>query len=158
MRAFKDAEGREWLIDLNVDNLREVSARTEVDLTQLFQDDEVTKALERTFIVADILWVLCESQRSISKKDFDKGLKGDAVDHAEKSLMEALVDFFPSRQRTLLRKAMEVPETAHEEVEKELHKAVEKLKEERVARTDSMSGQESMNTPESAESIPAASP
>jgi len=72
--------------------------------------------------------------------------------------MEALVDFFPSRQRTLLRKAMEVPETAHEEVEKELHKAVEKLKEERVARTDSMSGQESMNTPESAESIPAASP
>ena len=156
MRAFKDAEGREWLLELNVDNLREIHARTEVDLTQLFADETVASSLERTFVMADILWVLCEPQRTIDKAEFDRGLKGDAVEAAEKTLMEALIDFFPSKQREILRAAMEVPDAAQAEMQKELDKTLTRLKEKGEIR--STSGSESTSTQASSESIPVGSP
>ena len=70
--------------------------------------------------------------------------------------MEALIDFFPSKQREILRSAMEVPDAAQEEMQKELDKTLTRLKEKGEIR--STSGSESTSTQESSESIPVGSP
>ena len=115
MQTFKDAEGREWIVELNVRAIREIKARTGVNLSELMSLDfdsanSVSEALMDTMTVADMLWVVCESQRTISKEDFESAIKGDVVEAAESALMESVIEWFPKRKREVLRKLTTLPE------------------------------------------------
>lgn len=115
MQTFKDAEGREWIVELNVRAIREIKARTGVNLSELMSLDfdsanSVSEALMDTMTVSDMLWVVCESQRTISKEDFESAIKGDVVEAAESALMESVIEWFPKRKREVLRKLTTLPE------------------------------------------------
>ena len=115
MQTFKDAEGREWIVELHVRAIREIKARTGVNLSELMALDfdsanSVSEALMDTMTVADMLWVVCESQRTISKEDFESAIKGDVVEAAESALMESVIEWFPKRKREVLRKLTSLPE------------------------------------------------
>ena len=115
MQTFKDAEGREWIVELNVRAIREIKARTGVNLSELMSLDfdsanSVSEALMDTMTVADMLWVVCESLRTLSKEDFEAAIKGDVVEAAESALMESVIEWFPKRKREVLRKLTTLPE------------------------------------------------
>jgi len=119
MRTFRDTEGRDWQVTVNVRTVKEVRSALGVDLA-----DAVTVAKDGTVradlveriagdpcLLADILWVICREDakgRGVSDVGFGRALAGDVIERATEALLDELVDFFPGAKRLFLRKAVEV--------------------------------------------------
>jgi hypothetical protein len=106
MRTFKDADGREWAVEVTMRTVRSVREATDgrVDLLAVFTP-EFSQLLADPFVLAAVLYAVCRKraeEKAIDADGFADGLRGDALDAASTALLEAVADFFPSRQRELL--------------------------------------------------------
>jgi len=100
MSTFKDKQGREWTIALDVPLCRETQ-KLGVDFLNL-KVDPIAKVSMDPLLLADVLWACCKSQASsleITQDDFQKSLGGDEFDAAIASIKEAIVHFRPESQR-----------------------------------------------------------
>jgi hypothetical protein len=107
MPSFK-AGGREWLVTIDGPKIKRVREALGVDLgaRDCKQFDQLTAD---SVLAGD---VLCE----LLRKDIDAAgigtdvflgyLTGDEGEAAGNALIEAIIDFFPSRQRSLLREML----------------------------------------------------
>lgn len=103
MPAFKDTNGREWILKLDAPKIRAVRQELSVDLAGIdgkafhqLADDEV--------LLVDALWILCREQANGTTSDqFGAALVGDPIEAATDALLAAILDFFPNRKRTLLK-------------------------------------------------------
>jgi hypothetical protein len=108
MPTFKDTNGREWLVTINVAQVRRVREKLSVNLADVHTDAVLAK-LQDPVTLVDVLFVLVEAQaheRHISDEDFAAGLGGDALEAACAAILEALCDFFPKAKRLILRKVL----------------------------------------------------
>ena len=157
MPKFKDMEGREWMVNLNVTVLKRI--RSDLDFDPL--DIDGGKALEKMMfdpvLLCNVLFLVCEKQaidKGVTDEQFGESLGGDSIDDATKAYCEALADFTRNpRQRKILRKALSLYEMAKGKV---LDRAETRLDEMDEAKLDEMidvlmSGKSSTNSPESAE-------
>jgi len=124
MKIFKDANGRDWALDINLDARNQVKERVkiEIDGQEVPFDLLDVKAAQRIAVIGDmqeaatvgqVLWALCREQAekaNIDERSFYKAIKGDVWDAACDALKRELVDFFPKDRRTLLASAMEKAE------------------------------------------------
>lgn len=170
MATFKDAAGREWQIKLDAPTIEEVRAEVEVDLA-----DPTLKQFEQLgedpVALVNTLWVICRPQAAqqvdggVNARQFGEALVGDAIDEATEALLNAITDFTPRRQRSLMRRIA----TANQQVrEKALQLAQDRIGDPELAErleqalADQMEAalaklmrRESVtNSPESAESAP----
>lgn len=107
MAMFKDADGCEWDLVINVPVMKRVQARTGHHLGKLLNDDckllgEITGDPVE---FANVLYAMCESQckvAGVSEEQFGEGLAGDAFDAASNAFLKAIEDFCPSRTRPLI--------------------------------------------------------
>ena len=111
MRTFKDTEGREWQIAVNVNTVKRVRASLDIDLLAI-EDGKLLERLHRDpVLLCDVLFVVCKpqvEQRSLTDEDFGAALAGDAIEHATVALLEDLVDFSPSpKDRANLKKVLD---------------------------------------------------
>lgn len=112
MKCFKDANGREWAVEINVGQAKRVRASLQVDLPALVagRADGLGELLDDPIRLVDVLYVLCRDQAQkagISDEQFGCGLGGDTLAQATDALVESLVDFFPDpKRREVLRKLM----------------------------------------------------
>ncbi|MDD4890608.1 MAG: hypothetical protein PHU85_11855 [Phycisphaerae bacterium] len=110
MRAFKDSQGREWLLNVNTATVKTVRAARDVDL--LDTTGEVYERLaDDPVLLVDVLWLLCQEQAhkvGLSDAQFGEGLVGDAIEEATAALMGAIADFTPSRKRVVVLKAADL--------------------------------------------------
>lgn len=107
MPSFK-AGGREWLVTIDGPKIKRVRESLNVDLGA--RDCKQFDALTSDPVLAGD--VLCE----LLRKDIDAAgigqdvflgyLTGDEGEAAGNALIEAIIDFFPSRQRSLLREML----------------------------------------------------
>jgi hypothetical protein len=104
MPTFKDTNGQEWLLRLNVGKIREVRELHRVNLAAL--DGTAYDKLEGDpELLVNVLWTLCKSQapeKSITEVQFGESLVGDAIDGATAALLEAIGDFFPKSKREMV--------------------------------------------------------
>lgn len=103
MPAFKDTNGREWLVKIDAPKIKDVRKELQFDL---MADTAGQKLYEDNILLVDVLWVLCRTQANdlqLTDVQFGESLVGDPIDHATAAMLEALADFFPSRKRSLLR-------------------------------------------------------
>ena len=126
MKSFKDSLAREWTIDVNVATARNVRDSLQVDLFSMFEK-EAARLLGDPCLVVDVLYVLCKEQcnaRKLNDEDFGKAMAGDSFHEATMALMEAVIDFFPSSRRPVLRamvnKANELQQVVTEKAMKDL--------------------------------------
>jgi len=124
MKIFKDANGHDWAIDINLDARNQIKERVkiEIDGQQVAFDLLDVKAAQRIAVIGDmqeaetvgrVLWALCSEQAEkagIDERAFYRAIKGDVWDAACAALKAELVDFFPKDRRTLLASAMEKAE------------------------------------------------
>lgn len=102
MRKFKDSEGREWSIAVNIGAAKRLKDQTQIDL---LDPASLQRLSDSPYDVANAIYVLCEAQAkatAISEEQFGAGLSGDAIEEATDALMLEIVDFFPKRQREAL--------------------------------------------------------
>ncbi len=113
MPTFKDDEGRDWRVRVDVTTIRNVreikTADGEIiDLGSLARvADTFIKFADDPCLLANVLFVLCEEQakeREVSDEDFGRLLAGDVIEHAATALEEAVTDFFPQQKRSLLQR------------------------------------------------------
>jgi hypothetical protein len=102
--SFK-AGGREWLVAVDGPKIRTVRKECGVDLgaRDCSQFDKLTND---PLLAQDVLWQLCRKDAEAAGLDceqFQGLLSGDVGEAAGISLIEAVIDFFPSQQRKLLR-------------------------------------------------------
>jgi hypothetical protein len=103
MPTFRDANSREWLVKLDAPKIAEVRKACGIDLAAL--DGQAFGRLDQDpVLLVDVLWVLCRGQNpGVTDIQFGEALVGDPIEAATTALIEATIDFFPSRKRSLLR-------------------------------------------------------
>ena len=110
MKAFTDAKGRSWEIELNIRQMKRVRDILGVDLVNVIQTrsdgsiatDTIDRVANDPILLCDILWVLCEQQAKlagVTDDDFGSSLAGDSIETATRAFLDELVDFFPGARR-----------------------------------------------------------
>ena len=128
MRAFKDNQGRQWSVDINVTAIKRVRGLTGEDLMQVIEGTLIEKLIRDPVLLCDVVYALCKPEadsRSVSDEEFGKAMAGDAIEAATTAVLEELVSFCPSpRDRANLGRVLQatrkVMDRARDLVEKKL--------------------------------------
>jgi hypothetical protein len=111
MQHFTDTAGRRWALVVTIPAARRVQeAVPGVNLLDIYD----AKLWERLYVdpqtLVAVLYALLDPQiqrLDLSPEAFAEGLAGDVLDAAADALTQAIIDFFPNRQRPALQKARE---------------------------------------------------
>ena len=136
MQIFKDREGREWQVVLNVFQMKRVRAALGIDLVNVIELDRegnvkvelIDRIANDPCLLVDILWVLVQDQArtlNVTDEQFGTALAGDAIENATKAFLDELVDFFPGAKRLFLKKAVDLARKFGGEWNEVLEKALE---------------------------------
>ena len=157
MATFTDNSGRTWTVQVNVETIRGVRAMLGVNLLDTAGGKVLQQLADDPVLLCDVIFAICKAEadaKGVSAEDFGRAMAGDPVEQATEALVEELVNFFPSRKRRLLKRAMEKGNALDEVV---LQAAEEKLEngefEEEFLR-ELKSGGSSTTSPGSSESTP----
>ena len=166
MKTFRDAQGREWTIEVNVTALKRVKDATGVDLTKVIDPgaDVISRLADDVFLLFDVVCALLKPQlerHGLSAEEFGAGLDEDATEKAATALFEGIIDFFREEKRTLLKRAFSKVKAAAEKTQNEaINRAMKEVESEAFDQAihAAMSGSSSTSLPESSPSTPAPSP
>lgn len=109
MHTFKDNQGRDWDVQINVDTIKRVRGLLDVDLLDAVGGDILERLVGDPVMLCDVLYAVCKpeaEEHGVSDEEFGRGMAGQAIDSATEALLEELTDFFPSRTRRLLKQAL----------------------------------------------------
>jgi len=109
LKTFKDTEGREWTVSITVDSIKRVKSLLDLDLLDLDNGQVIERLVADPVLLCDTIYVICKpqaDQRGVSDQEFGRAMAGDAIDHATTALLEDFCDFFPSRKRQVLQRAL----------------------------------------------------
>lgn len=118
MKAFKDKDGRDWSLAIDVNARKRVLAQCDVDLFSVLEGKLIDKLIADPGLLVDVIYAVCKPEAdaaNITPEQFGGRLVGDAIDSATTALIEDLIDFFPRVRRQVIRKAvdkMQAVETA----------------------------------------------
>jgi hypothetical protein len=105
MQSFTDSSGVLWDVNVTVETVRRVKRLIDVDLLDAVKGEFIAGLADDPVQLADVLYCVCKPQADklgVTDEQFGERLAGDVIDHATAALLEALVNFFPKRQRSLL--------------------------------------------------------
>lgn len=129
MAAFKDNAGRAWELRITPAGIRRTKTLVDVNLGTLLanQMQPLSELVSDPIALIDVVYCLCKPQADaigVTDEQFGEGLVGDGLEAAVDAFLEALSDFFPSRQgrvlKTLFRKMREEQTTLAMELEKQI--------------------------------------
>jgi hypothetical protein len=101
MHRFKDANGKEWSVILDVNMTRQIRTELGVDLHKLDKESVASLTSDDEKLV-DVLSIICQEQiknQNLDAAGFARCLIGGALDDACDALMEELV-FISRRSRS----------------------------------------------------------
>lgn len=110
MSKFKDNEGRQWEVAVNVTAVKRCRSLLGVDLPALVDDgfQGLAALMADTTKLMDVVYVLCKSQadaRGLTDETFGEAIAGDVIGAAGDAFKEAFADFFSDpKVREALRK------------------------------------------------------
>ncbi len=99
MHSFKDPKGQTWDIFINVNTIKRVRSRCNVNLLDVFEGKLLDRLATDPVLLVDVLYVLCQPQadmRNITDEMFAELMAGDVIEAATKALCDELVSFSPS--------------------------------------------------------------
>ncbi len=125
MRTFKDTENREWRLKIGLATARHLKEQTGGRIDCIEQGagghghNLFSELAADIGLLGQVLWLLCETQaaeRGISELEFADAFDLDTLGAAQNTLVEAIIDFFPSRSRQLLREGMTTAQNVADEM------------------------------------------
>jgi hypothetical protein len=99
MASFQDADGRSWIIELDLTTADEIKAEKGVDLIdpEKLGETFVRLASGSTRLLVEVLWMLVHPQAEklkVEPETFGRAMKPHAVRGAYAAIKEAIADFF----------------------------------------------------------------
>jgi hypothetical protein len=122
-KVFKDTAGREWRPAVTLAVAREIQRQAGVNL---LNTDSLTQIGENLNIQVECLWQSVAAQanaRDIKRESFEAALDADILEVASDAFLAAVIDFFPSAKRPILRRML----AAISEQQREATERMEKL-------------------------------
>lgn len=107
--AFKDRDGREWIVAVTIGSAARVKEATGVNFGDIRDGQVFLELGVDPFRFAGVLWTLCEAQaqlRNVTPESFAEALDGDVIDAAMDALVEALILFTRAPMRGAIRKVI----------------------------------------------------
>jgi hypothetical protein len=106
MKSFKDSEGRNWFVKLDLSTLERVEAATGVCLDDIASGTPKSiMQLQSPKTLADVLWCLVEPQaveKKLSRGEFLASIGRDEIGDARKALHDEQVFFSPQEVREIM--------------------------------------------------------
>jgi hypothetical protein len=102
MKKFKDNNGKEWTICLNIKTYKAIRDNVHIDIIDVENSFE---KLKDPLITVSVLWEMVTNKDN--EDEFYSGLGGDAYQSASDALVEEIIDFFPKERRLLFRKMIQ---------------------------------------------------
>ena len=166
MQSFKDNQGRQWSVEINVTAIKRVRGLTGEDLMQVIEGTLIEKLIRDPVLLCDVVYAICKPEadaRSVSDEEFGKAMAGDAIEAATTAVLEELVGFCPSpRDRANLGRVLQatrkVMDRARDLVEKKLDSGeLDRLADRLLSKESEGAtvGSSSTSAPESSASTPA---
>jgi hypothetical protein len=166
MQSFKDNQGRQWSVEINVTAIKRVRGLTGEDLMQVIEGTLIEKLIRDPVLLCDVVYAICKPEadaRNVSDEEFGKAMAGDAIEAATTAVLEELVGFCPSpRDRANLGRVLQatrkVMDRARDLVEKKLDSGeLDRLADRLLAEgsSEATAGSSSTSAPGSSASIPA---
>lgn len=109
MKTFKDNQGRQWSVVINVNAIKRVRSLIGINLLEVVDGELLEQLITDPVLLCDVIYALCKPQADaagVSDEQFGQAMAGDAIDAATTAVLEELVDFFPSAKRQVLSKAL----------------------------------------------------
>lgn len=106
MRKFKDKQGDEWEISVNMASAMAIKTEAAVDILDIAEGKDLILMTTDVVTMGAVLWLLVAEQaeaRQLNEKQFFQRLDGDALDAATQVLVAECFDFFPAEKRRLLK-------------------------------------------------------
>jgi hypothetical protein len=108
MASFKDNKGREWNVDITVNDLRRIREKLGVRLDDLPKDGfkGLADLMADVVLLVNVVFLLCDEQAAaikVTDEEFGRSLGGDAITDMVDAFIEAYCCFCPSRLRLPLR-------------------------------------------------------
>lgn len=110
MKTFKDSQGREWQVTVNVTTIKRVRDLVKVDLLEVLEGKLLERLASDPILLVDVLYVVCKPQAdkdNVTDESFGAALAGKSIEDATTAFLEELVDFFPEPRKGLLQKALQ---------------------------------------------------
>jgi hypothetical protein len=170
MKSFKDTQGREWRITVNVTTIKRVRDLAGVDLLHVLDGKGadgrslIERLIADPILLVDVLYAVCRPQCAelkVSDESFGEAMAGDAIEAATAALLDEIVSFSPSpRDRANLGRILEATragmERARELVEERLTSGVlSRVVDDAIDHLRRSAGAPSGAAPESSASTPA---
>ncbi|GHT12318.1 hypothetical protein FACS1894170_06980 [Planctomycetales bacterium] len=95
MQTFTDTKQTTWTVDVNVDVIRSVKQRLDVEMLDI---ETFLKRVQDPVALCDILYLACEEQADkdgIDSREFGRRLGGAALRQAKDALFDAYINFIP---------------------------------------------------------------
>jgi len=127
MKTFKDSNGKEWQVRLDIATVKRVRDYLDVDLLEPENGKPplLTKLGTDVILLCDVIYCIVKPQADeagITDEQFGAVLDGDAILNAQKAFYEELIDFFRrcgrTDQATAIQKLMQVMQESIEKAEK----------------------------------------
>ena len=161
MQKFRDTEGREWNLAVNVAAAKRARDHAGVDVMDLAadatrpEDSLLYKLYADPILMSSAVYQVCRpeaEQRGISEDDFCNAMAGDCLATARDTFIESTIAFFPNpRDRKRATAAIESLRAmivkAHEILDKKLSSG--ELEREMEAAMEKTLGKSSTSSPES---------
>jgi hypothetical protein len=129
MKVFKDKDGRDWEITIDIGQIKRVRDLAKVNLYAIFER-EAERVFSDPVLLVDTLYALCRSQcaeRKMSDEDFGKIFDGAVLEAAADALLEESLNFSPPSRQKILRATIEKSKTLRTPLEEELLKKIAAL-------------------------------
>lgn len=120
MASFKDMQGREWQVNINIGLVKKLQAAS-INILEMDKGEPplMQRLATDIVLIVDMLYVLCQAEaekRSVNPEQFAEALGLDSIQPAREALMQALSDFFRCLKRNdvvkILKKQDELLEQA----------------------------------------------
>jgi hypothetical protein len=108
--SFKDTEGREWVLRVDVNSVRSIRDKYKIDLQKVWNSEDERRRLDDVCTMIDVVHELCTEQaakRSLSQDDFGAAMGGDAIDAARLALQNAILAFYPKNSREIYQRLLD---------------------------------------------------
>lgn len=158
MAVFNDRHGVEWLVEINVAQVKRVRSELNLDLGKLIEDEAkpLRELLDDTIRLVDTVYVLCRKQaedRNMDDVKFGESISGESLETLGSAFINALVDFFQPSQGQLLRKMIEKGRLAQRILAERMEMRIDEISPEEIAEKVLTSYDSHASSPAYAESI-----
>ena len=112
MQTFKDKDGKDWIIDLNLSHIKLMEAHDYSEISRYNkikflppQEDLFTEVITNPAVCFTMVWCCCQKQATEvgieTELQFAERFNGETIQNSRIAMYEELPPFFPEQQTTL---------------------------------------------------------